>query len=99
MYESFYRSWSATQEDFDYTFDGHDLSSYGVVDNLETFVDQPSPSFVEFTKSLQEDNQTAFALRSLGIAAVLASADGPLPFGDTLAVAWLVGAGVYGLLA
>lgn len=99
MYESFYRSWIATQEDFEYAFDGHDLSSYGVVDTLDTVVDQSPTSLADFAAGIQEENQTAFALRSLGIAAVLASADGPLPFGDALAIGWLVGAGVYGLLA
>lgn len=54
-------------------------------------------ALVDVGTSMYEDNQTAFAMRSLGVAAVLASADGPLPFGDALAVTVLVGAGVYGL--
>jgi hypothetical protein len=100
MYESFYRKFAATQEDFEYTnFDGHNNPFTGVMATLEDVTDQQGPSVAEFAVQLQEENQTAFALRSLGIAAVLASADGPLPFGDALAVGWLVGAGIYGLVS
>ena len=100
MYDWFLRAFLESQEGFEHSFfDGDYAAPPGMSPHIpEVPLDFPvTEALVGVGTSMYEDNQTAFAMRSLGVAAVLASADGPLPFGDALAVTVLVGAGVYGL--
>lgn len=100
MYEWFLRAFLETQEGFEHSFfDGDYATPPGMSSDLsEIPLDfSVTEALVDVGTSFYEDNQTAFAMRSLGVAAVLATADGPLPFGDALAVGVLVGAGIYGL--
>ena len=82
MYVWFYEAFLESQEDDLVTFDGSNNTPLGVVGPLDTLVPQDSTSLYERGLEFQEDMQTSFALRSLGIAAVMATADGPLPWGS-----------------